>query len=195
MLRLKQAIATLACLALALGIMVSAFGCGDSDNSRAQDLLQKADTFMNGLDKGVDKLSTDLDSLSEAIKQGSSLTAAFLDATASSLKTQAQQVVAEVQQASGEIKKVLALKGSDDYRKYAGLQDEVLNNAITLTRTLSDVFTQLSSVSAALASGTATDSTLLADTASGWIDSFNDIKSESRALLDKAARLKKEKGL
>ena len=192
---LVKAIELALCLVLAFAAVSTAAGCGDSNKGKAQDLLQKADTFMNQLDKGVDTLASDLESLSISIKEGSSLTASFLDETSASLRSEASQVVEQIRQARLQTKKVLALEASDDYKKYAALQDEILDNSVTLTKTLSDVFTQLSSVSAALASGTAPDSTLLADTASGWIDSFNDIKSESRALLDKAARLKKEKGL
>jgi septal ring factor EnvC (AmiA/AmiB activator) len=182
-------------LALALAAVSTAAGCGDSNQGKAQDLLQKADTFMNRLDKGVDTLASDLEALSETIKEGGALTASFLDQTSASLRNEASQVVEQVRQARLETAKVLALKASYDYKEYAALQDEILDNAVTLTKTLSDVFTQLSGVSAALSAGTTPDTTQLSDTASGWVDSFNEIKNKSRALLRKAEKLKEEKDL
>ena len=193
--KLTGIVVPLTCLMLALAVALVVTGCGNSNQGKAQDLLQKADTFMNGLDKGVDSLSSDLESLSKAIKEGSSLTASFLDQTSASLRSQAGQVVDQVRQARLETKKALALKGADDYKKYASLQDDILDNAVTLTKTLSDVFTQLSAVSTALSSGQAPDTAQLSDTATEWVDSFDQIKRRSRALLEKAARLKKEKDL
>jgi hypothetical protein len=193
--KLIKVIALLMCLSLAVAFALSAAGCGDSNQGKAQDLLNKADAFMNQLDKSADSLSSDLKSLSRSIKEGSSLTASFLDQSSASLRNQASQVVDQVRQARLETEKVLALKGADDYKKYASLQDEILDNAVTLTKTLSDVFTQLSAVSTALSSGQAPDTTGLSDTALEWVDSFNQIKNKSRALLQKAEKLKKQKDL
>lgn len=192
---LVKAIELALCLVLAFAAVSTAAGCGDSNKGKAQDLLKKADTFMNQLDKGVDTLASDLESLSKTIREGSSLTASFLDETSASLRNEASQVVEQVRQARLQTAKVLALEASDDYKKYATLQDEVLDNAITLTKTLSDVFTQLSGVSAALSEGNTPDTTQLSDTTSGWADSFNEIKNKSRALLRKAEKLKEEKDL
>lgn len=193
--KLIKVIAMLMCMSLAAVVVATVSGCGDSNQGKAQDLLNKADTFMNQLDKSADSLSSDLESLSKSIKEGSSLTASFLDQSSASLRNQASQVVDQVRQARLETKKVLALKGADDYKKYASLQDEILDNAVTLTKTLSDVFTQLSAVSTALSSGQTPDTTQLSDTALEWVDSFNQIKSKSRALLLKAEKLKKQKEL
>ena len=193
--RLTKAIGCAMCLTLVAVAIAGLAGCADSEQGKAQDLMQKADTFMNQLDKGVDTLASDLEELSETIKEGSALTASFLDQTSASLRTEASQVVEQVRQARLETKKVLALKASDNYKQYTALQDEFIDNAVTLTKTLSDVFTQLSSVSAALSAGTTPDTAQLSDTASGWVDSFNEIKNKSRALLRKAEELKEEKAL
>lgn len=193
--RLTKAIGCAMCLTLVAVAIAGLAGCADSEQGKAQDLMHRADTFMNQLDKGVDTLASDLEELSKTIKEGSALTASFLDQTSASLRTEASQVVEQVRQARLETKKVLALKASDDYKQYTALQDEFIDNAVTLTKTLSDVFTQLSSVSAALSAGTTPDTAQLSDTASGWADSFNEIKNKSRALLRKAEKLKEEKDL
>jgi len=181
------------CCAVLLAALFVLSGCGSGRNS-TQQVLDKADRFVNSVDSNVDRLSTDVKALARSIKEGTEITREMLSETYASTKGQAQKVVDSVRSAQAEIKKIVADSGAGGIDRYLDIQNEMLDNAVTLTNTLSDLFGQLSSAAKAMASGGAPDASGLSRTAEEWISSFDRIEENSRALVEKASKLKDEGG-
>jgi uncharacterized phage infection (PIP) family protein YhgE len=182
--------ALLACTVLALCTVLLAPGCGSRTKNSAQEILEKADRFVNSVDSDVDKLSTDVKALARSIKEGTAITAGMVEQT-----YQAQKVVDDVRVARQEIKDIISGTASGGYQKYLGIQNEMLDSAASLTETLGDVFSQLSAAADSLSAGKAPEVTALSRTAEDWLQSFDDIREKVRGLVDEARRLKQERDL
>jgi ElaB/YqjD/DUF883 family membrane-anchored ribosome-binding protein len=184
--------ALLACTVLALCTVLLAPGCGSRTKNSAQEILEKADHFVNSVDSDVDKLSTDVKALARSIKEGTAITAGMVEQTYGALKSQAQKVVDDVRVARQEIKDIISGTASGGYQKYLGIQNEILDSAASLTETLGDVFSQLAAAADSLSAGKAPEVTALSRTAEDWLQSFDDIREKVRGLVDEARRLKQE---
>lgn len=170
-----------------------ATGCG-TPKSSTREILEKADRFVNSVDSNVDQLSTDVKALARSIKEGTAITVAMLQQTYDAMKGEAEKVVDSVRSAQLEIKKIVSQGGAAALDRSADIHNEILDNAVALTDTLGDVFTQLSSAMKALSSGTPPDTSGLSRTAEDWVASFEQIKDRSRALVEEARKLERESG-
>ncbi|MHB8895375.1 MAG: hypothetical protein ACYC99_09400 [Candidatus Geothermincolia bacterium] len=186
------------CLTLILAVLFACLpvmGCSPAQGNQARDMLDRADRFLGEIDSELGRLSADIEAVADSAREGAFPTADIVRRSYEALKAQAEEVVSRVNSARAETGKIFAMEGVPDYKKCAEIQNEVLDNAITLVKSAGDVLGLLSVAAATLSSGQAADTAQILRAAEGWSSTFDDIRGMSDKLLQDARNLKEEKDL
>lgn len=175
---------------LALGLIVTApfAGCGQPE-PKPQTVFDKIDYFVNRVDVELGRLSGTVNTLLTDIQQGVELTEDLLRDTLDELETQATKVAEQLDAAVGQISEAAARKGTSDYRKLVEIQEEILDNATTLTETVADIAAQITSAIETVKTGRAPDTTKLSVSLEAWTAKFKEIERGTQELIDRAKNL------
>lgn len=182
------------CILVLVILLATLAGCGKKNN-QAEGFLDKAEGYLTETDRAINDVSTEFDSLVKNIKEGTSLTVELVEQTYNTVKSQAEKIVDQVKSAQDENRKILEMKGVEGYKRYVDIQNQVLDNAVEMTKILGELFDQLSGVATAIKSGKAPDTSHLAKTAESWRKQFDELVKKGKALEEKAGKIKKEEGL
>lgn len=186
---LKVTLALLILVVLLLSSMPA--GCG-REKSTAEKVADSVDRFLDRVDTAVSKASRTFDSLARNLKEGGQLTEALIETTLDTLKAEGRKISELVKSAREEITGAASIKGTSGYRKYVEIQNQILDQAASLSKMVADATKQLTDAGDALLKGSAPDTSRLSRAAEEWSRNFDRIQKDIDSLLDQARSLKED---
>ena len=127
--------------------MLAVAGCGDT--SKAQEYMKNGDDATIELESYTKKAEKGIDEF--LIELGVDLTISDTSAFETAVDTANEQIdnlIAEAKKGKAEYEKILDLEGVDDYKEYANLRINALDNTVTVLEGLQDLLNQLVKASA-----------------------------------------------
>jgi len=168
-------------------------GCKKKEKPKG--LFDKANEVITKIDETTKDISQEIQDFASSLKAGTQLTITLVEEMYTSLKENTENIISNVKDARQEIERIASSEDDPDYKKYAEIQEEILDNAVAITKTISDLFDQLSAASQSLKSGKAVDSSSIAKTAEDLSKELDNLRAQGARLKEKATKFKEEKGL
>ncbi len=178
---------------LLLFSLFTSTGCRKKEKPKG--VFDRANEVIAQIDSTTKDISREIANLASSLRAGTQLTIALVEEIYDRLKEQTENIISDVKDAREEIDKITKSENLPEYRKYAQIQEEILDNAVAITNTLSALFDQLSAASETLKTGKAADTSSIAKTAEDLVSELNRLRAQGERLREKAKKFKQEKGL
>lgn len=191
--RFSVRLSVVAAIVLLLFSFFIQVGCGKREKPKG--LFEKANEVITKIDKTTRDVSQEVEDLAASLRAGTELTITLVEEIYDRLKEQTGNIISDVKDAREEIEKIAKSEDLPEYRKYAEIQEEILDNAVAITSTMSALFDQLSAASETLKSGKAADSSSIAKTAEDLARELERLRAQGERLREKARKFKEERGL
>lgn len=191
---MKKILLNVIAVALAALTALSLSSCG-SDSDRARGHVEKGDAIMAGVKARNEKMGglmqALLESAAAAMNSGDAPDAAAFEKSASEIEASLDKEAGEADLAKAEYEKAEALEGAGAYREYAGLQLEVIDNALRSMEVLKVYLDR----ALGMVSSPGFDPAEFLRTANDLSSRMEKLGRNTTSLEEKADALRKQKGL